>query len=199
MRQQVNLLADDLKPRRQPLSLGHLLAGWFAVVAVLGVVSAWQAVSAWQLAGDRAALQTQWQTLESGNSKLRGSLQREPEAGLVSEVETLRALFSNRAVLVEAVQGYEDASERGFSGYLTELAAQQMDGMALSHIELLDGGAHIALSGETEQPVNVPKFLQRLSAGERFHGHRFDEFRLEAQDSGLLRFAIVGPAREHSG
>lgn len=199
MMQQVNLLADDLKPQRQALSLRQLLVGWCAVVAVLAVVSAWQAVSAWQLAGDRTALQAQWQTLDDSNQKLRASLQQEPQAELVSEVETLRALFSNQVVLVEAVQGYESTSERGFSGYLTELAAQQMDGMALSRIELRDGGAYIALSGETERPVNVPKFLKRLSAGERFRGHSFDEFRLQAQDSGLLRFDIVGPAREHSG
>ncbi|MDZ7670265.1 MAG: hypothetical protein U5Q16_12900 [Gammaproteobacteria bacterium] len=199
MMQQVNLLADDLKPRREALSLRQLLAGWAAMAALLAVVSAWQAVSGWWLADDRGALQAQWQTLDTGNSRLRDNLQREPQPELVSEVETLRALFSNQAVLVEAVQGYESASERGFSGYLTELAAQQMEGIALSRIELRDGGAYIALSGETEKPVNVPQLLKRLSAGERFRGHRFDEFRLEAQDSGLLRFDIVGPAREHSG
>jgi len=199
MMQQVNLLDDDLKPRREPLSLRQLLAGWAVMVALLAVVSAGQAVSGWWLSDERAALEAQWRTVDQGNSELRASAQRKPDAELVSEVETLRALFSNRAGLVEAVQGYESASERGFSGYLTELAAQQMEGMALSRIELRDGGTYIALSGETARPVNVPQFLKRLSAGERFRGHHFDQFRLEAQDSGLLRFDIVGPAREHSG
>lgn len=199
MMQQVNLLDDDLKPPREVLSLGHVVLGWSALLGVLLLFSAWQVFDTWRLGSNQVEAQTRWQALQDDNAALRADIEREPEIELVAEVERLRGLMREQARMVNAVQGYERAGDQGFSSYLTELAAQHVEGLALSRIELRDGGAYILLSGETRQPVNVPLLLKRLSTGERFRGHRFHEFRLEAQESGLLRFDIIGPAREHQG
>lgn len=197
--QQVNLLADDLRPRNEQLAPRQVLLAWGALVAILLGISGWQAVSAWRLADAHDAVEAQWRELAAGNATLRAAVEAVPEPELIDQVETLRALFNSQSLMVEAVRDYERGSEGGFSGYLSDLAAQHVPGLALSRIELHDGGNRIRLSGQTEVAVTVPRFLQRLSGGASFRGHRFDEFRIEALDSGLLQFDIVGPGANEPG
>jgi hypothetical protein len=199
MMQQVNLLVGELGPKREALTLRQLVVVWSGFAGVLLLISAWQGIGVWQLGSEQADKHSQWQALTQSNEMLRASFDTEPGPELVSEVQELRLRFHSQALLVDAVEGYEALSQRGFSRFLSDLAAQHVDGMTLSRIELHDGGRRILLSGETEAPVNVPLFLQRLSEGDSFRGHRFDEFRLEAQESGLLRFDITGPGRAPSG
>lgn len=199
MMQQVNLLQDELGPGIELLTTRQLAVGWGLLVAVLALLSCWQAVQTWLLSTELAERRSEWETLTRANAELEASVDVDPDPKLVAEVSMLRELFRNQTLMVEAVRSYEQIRETGFSGYLNDLAARHVDGLALDRIELNHGGTHIALSGETAAPIHVPRFLKRLSDGASFRGHRFDEFRLEAQASGLLRFDIVGPARESGG
>lgn len=199
MRQQVNLLTEEHRPRRELLAPRQVLLAWAGLLAVLLAISGWQQVAAWRLAGASERIESEWRALVARSDALRDVLEIDPEPELIEEVETLRSLFNSQSLMVEAVRDYEQSSEGGFSGYFRDLADGRVPGLALSRIELRDGGSHILLSGETEAPVNVPRFLKRLSGGPSFRGHRFDEFRVEAQSSGLLRFDIVGPAPPEAG
>jgi hypothetical protein len=198
MMQQVNLLTDELKPKRDPLTLQQLLSTWLALLGLLMLVSVWQGFGIWSLESAHAERQQALETLTADNDALRASVSTAPEPELIAEVAAMRERFSLQSLMVDAVTGYE-RGDAGFSGYLTDLAVNHVDGMALQRIELADGGSRITLSGETEAPVNVPVFLKRLSDGDSFSGHRFDQLRLEAQESGLLRFRIMGPAEERKG
>lgn len=199
MRQQVDLLVDELKPRREHLSLRQLVVVWGAFAGMLLAASSWQGFGLWRLAAEQAEQETRWQELSRGNGTLRASFNPAPEPELIRDVEALRRRLDDQALLVEAVKRYELARDGGFSRYLEDLAARHVDGLALSRIELHDGGSHVLLSGETVAPVNVPLFLRRLSEGDSFRGHRFDELRLEAQETGLLHFEITGPERKRQG
>lgn len=199
MRQQVNLLSEELKPRRELLSLTHLLGLWASVVVVLVLVSSWQGFSAWRLSAQRQAQETVYQRLVESNQALKQRANRPGDPELVTELESLREQLTLHTLLVDAVAGYEQSSREGFSGYLADLARQHVEGLSLSRIEFRHGGSTILLSGETLTPVNVPLFLKQLSRGERFRGHRFDALELEAQDNGLLRFDIRGPVKEDKG
>ncbi len=199
MRQQVNLLVEELRPRREYLAPAQVLSAWGALLAVLLCISGWQQVSAWRLADASARIESEWRTLVSSADALRDALDTEPAPELISEVETLRGLFNSQSLMVEAVRDYEQSSQGGFSGYLGDLARGRVAGLALQHIELRDGGTRIRLSGETVAPVNVPQFLKRLSGATSFRGHRFDQFKVEAQESGLLRFDIIGPTADEAG
>ena len=196
MMQQVNLLTADLRPQRERLTLAHLVLLWATFMTLLVLASLLQGLDVWRLAREQTQKQAHWQALVDANEELRSSFEQAPDPVLITEVEALKAEFRSRSRLVEAVKGYQQVSERGFSGYLEDLATRPVDGVALSRIRLEDGGRHIGLSGETEAPVNVPVLLQRLSEGASFRGHRFDAVELEAQASGLLRFDITGPTRE---
>jgi len=208
MMQQVNLLSEDLEPHVEPLTLRQLAMGWGAVVGVLLLVSAWQGFGLWRLADELGLtpdeLQKQLDELgirvQSTTTPLtEAEVRTEPQPELVREVAALRDEFRLQSRLIDVVEDYENADDGGFSGFLTDLASQPVEGLALDRIELTRGGSHILLSGETEAPVHVPQLLKRLADGDSFRGHRFDAFRLQAEDTGLLRFDIVGPAEENRG
>lgn len=198
MMQQVDLLADELKPRREPITPRQLLGAWLALVGVLLAAAAWQGIGMSTLADAHDERQRALDTLTADNEALRASIATTAEPQLITEVAQLRALFNQQSLMVEAVVGYAGRGD-GFSGFLTDLAARPVEGVALQRIRLTDGGETIALSGETDVPINVPLLLKRLSDGDSFRGHRFDQLRLEALESGLLRFDIMGPAEETRG
>jgi len=199
MMQQVNLLSEDLEPHVEPLTLRQLAMGWGAVVGVLLLVSAWQGFGLWRLADERTERAAELSVLAQRNADLEAEVRTEPQPELVREVAALRDEFRLQSRLIDVVEDYENADDGGFSGFLTDLASQPVEGLALDRIELTRGGSHILLSGETEAPVHVPQLLKRLADGDSFRGHRFDAFRLQAEDTGLLRFDIVGPAEENRG
>lgn len=199
MMQQVNLLVDELKPTKEALTFRQLMMVWGAFGLLLVLLSGWQGLDLWQLSSQKQENEAQVRSLQQANQQLKASISTEPDPELKAEVESLRQMQEHQELLVNAVAGYESASEQGFSPYLTDLARHHVQGMWLSQISLRDGGARIHLTGETVDPVYVPAFLKQLSRGESFKGHRFDGFELEEQESGLLRFDINGPGEARSG
>lgn len=199
MMQQVNLLGDELKRGVEPLTVRQVAIAWVLLSIALVLFSSWQGLHTWMLATEQSERQEALQSITRENAELAASIAKDPDPELVTEVAVLRELFRNQSLMVDAVRTYEQVGEHGFSGYLSDLAAQHVDGLALDRIEFNQGGRHILLSGETAAPIHVPRFLQRLSDGDSFRGHRFDEFRLVAQESGLLRFDIVGPTGKSGG
>ena len=71
MKQQVNLLGAELKPKIQPMTIGQLLAAWVSLVGVLMLVSGGDTASLWQLAAKLEHTQSQWQTLHDANNQLK--------------------------------------------------------------------------------------------------------------------------------
>ncbi|MEZ5561273.1 MAG: hypothetical protein R3E86_22375 [Pseudomonadales bacterium] len=199
MMQQVNLLVAELKPRKEALTMRQLLALWAAFGGVLVLLSSWQGVDLWQQSAEHQEKRAQWQMINSANEQLKSSITTEPDPALLGEVESLRQIQANQVQLVAVVSGYEAQTRSGFSSYLTDLARYHVRGTRLNAIELLQGGLHIHLAGETLEPGNVPALLSKLSQGPSFKGHRFDAITLEEQEPGLLRFEIVGPDAEQGG
>ena len=196
MKQQVNLLTDDLKPKRDPLSLGQLLSLWGAFAAVLVVFSGWGGASLWQLADEEAEKREQWRLLQKTNEQLKSSTSETADPTLEAEVTALKSNRADQERLMAALMHYHTDQAHGFSHYLNDLAEHQVDGMWLSRITLSDGGGRIQLQGVTLDPQHLPLFLRELSKGEAFNGHRFDELTLEETDDGLLEFDLVGPDLE---
>ena len=193
MKQQVNLLTNDLKPRSEPLTLSQLLAGWGVLGVGLLLLSSWSGVDLWQLASKETETLEQVQLLKETNQRLKASYSTEPDAALAAEVDRLRTEQLERERLMALLEEYQVEQAEGFSGYLDDLATCQVDGMWLSSIGLATGGRWIQLRGLTTDPARVPEFLLRLSEGKSFDGHRFDAFELKETESGLIEFDIVGP------
>ncbi len=198
MRQQVNLFTPELRPRREPLTLGQLLMGWGVFAGVLVLLGSVSGFDVWQLSSQRAETVEQWELLKATNQRLKASFSTAPDATLEAEVARLRRAQLERERLMALLEEYQVEQAQGFSGYLDDLATHRVEGMWLSAIALETGGRWIQLKGLTTDPAQVPEFLRQLSEGSSFDGHRFDAFELKETESGLLEFDIVGPEEDAS-
>lgn len=191
MRQQVNLLPEELKRKREWLMAGQLAGVWVGFAALLVVFSGWDGAVLWQLGSEKATKDAQWQQIRDANNQLSAQFSNELDPTLKDEVAALRKEQAENQRLAQLLVGQRVG--RGFAPYLTDLAQIKVNGVWLENIVLSDGGAQIELRGQTLRAGNVPKFIQSLTVGDAFNGHQFDGFELTADDDGRLRFAINGP------
>ncbi len=194
--QQINLLVDDLAPRREYLTFAHAAA--LCLVVVVGLTSI-TVVSAFRLAGlhtESASASGQFTELARTTQELKRTAAVEVDSALLARVEALRADRAARLALVDVVGTTAGARTRGFSEYLSELARNEEPRIWLTRMRFESVGARVELEGTTLDPLHVPAMLKLLSQGDRFAGHRFDEFEIVRQSGGDLQFLITGPAVE---
>jgi Tfp pilus assembly protein PilN len=193
MSQQVNLLIDELRPKRELLTAAQALVGAAVFALLLVAYSVYGLVAVSRVDEQRQGLAKQLATLADANAKVRASINVVEDPKLASHVADLRSQLASRTVLVAALSGTTNGRSAGFAKHFDELAAHVQAGLWLTDIELSGGGGHIRLAGMTLDPVLVPRFLKELGQGEQFVGHRFDTFELAAGDGGALHFTITGP------
>jgi hypothetical protein len=193
MTQQVNLLIDDLLPKRMLFGVVHAIVSVCGCIAILIAISVHTLIDISHLTGQHDRLTRQLAELVDANVKARASVSSVEDSKLAGQVADLRAQLNSRASLETALAGEVKTRSRGFSGHLDGLAANALSGIWLTEIQLLDGGERMRLTGMTIDPVLVPKFLKGLGREGEFAGHRFDTFELTADETNALRFTITGP------
>ena len=199
MQQQINLLTDDLRRRKEPLTFNQLLVVWGVFGLLLGLLTTWDGISIWQLTSKHELSKEQTAMLTKANTALKAEFDVSTDPELQAAVDELRALRAEQRQLMNLLLGYQSDQQGGFSAYLDDLSRHALDGMWLSEIVLEAGGTRIALKGSTTDAILLPKFLQSLSEGSSFEGHLFDEFMVQEAKGGLLDFDIIGPHQEVSG
>jgi len=193
MTQQVNLLIDDLLPKRQLFGAMHAVASASGFVAILIAISVHTLVDISRLTGQLDGLTRQLATLADANAKARASVNSVEDPRLAARVADLRAQLKSRTALEAALAGEVRTRSRGFSAHLDGLAANSLQGLWLTEVQLSGGGVRMRLDGMTIDPILVPRFLKNLGRNEAFAGHRFDTFELAADETGALHFTITGP------
>jgi hypothetical protein len=190
--QQVNLLTEELAPKRDPLMGVHLLMVWGAFVGLLAVFTGWQGITMSWMESDLTAVKSEVQQIQSQNANLKSSAEQR-SAALESDLERLRREQIERMELVAILSGHR--VQDGFSGHLTSLARAHVEGLWLSEIrfdQTLDQDSNnIHLKGAALAPQRVPEYLLNIADDQHFAGQRFDQFLLEVEE-GLVEFELVG-------
>ena len=189
--QQVNLLTDDLKPTPMLLSLGQALLVWCGIGGILGALSLFDAVSLWRTNVERAALEEQLQELREVTAELESSSTPRLKHELTRLVDRLRTSYDERRSAFRMLELGASFPREGFARHLEDLAANPIDGLWLTRIELGDGGRSVQLTGHALAAARVPDFLQALGTETAFDGVRFSEFSLKNPEAGPLEFVIT--------
>jgi hypothetical protein len=197
--QQINLLSDELRRRKEPLTFTHLLVLWAAFGVALALFTGWDGLSLWQLNAKHELNEEQSAMLARANEALKAAFDSKLDPKLKQQVDELRAEQLEQQQLMNLLVGYKSDHEGGFSAYLGDLSDYAVDGMWLNEIVFEEGGTRIHLKGMTTEAVHLPEFLQSLSEGASFSGHQFDDFEIRESASGVLEFDIRGPHEVVSG
>lgn len=199
MMQSVNLYTQDLRPRRDVLTLTHTALAGAAVLLMVLLSALYTDWRADQAVAAQQSLQAQIPQLQAAVKTAEESLsQRRADTALAADVDRLSRALVNRERLLAWMQQFARTGAEGFSPYLAGLARQAVNGVWLTGLEVDRETGAMALTGLTRDGGLVPFYLEQLRSEPAFAGRRFRHFELDrsVEDSSVLRFRVASHAGE---
>ncbi|PID43798.1 MAG: hypothetical protein CSB48_03130 [Proteobacteria bacterium] len=191
--QQINLYTDELRPRKTPLSLLHMVTALVLVILVLVGVTIvtyreHQSVTV-ELAKKREAAGHLEQGVESLRERTAGIVRND---ALAAANDRLQKQLENRERFVDSLGAKLESGSHGFSSLLVGLARQKRDHLWLTRVHVSEGGGSFGLEGVASSPELVPQYIQALRAEPAFSGRSFDLFEMnQSETSHLLDFSLT--------
>jgi len=161
------------------------------------------------IAMSNRALQQQLQQQQAQQQKLKQEVDTLHESlraladvrDLDDAIARLQHDVSIKQRIIEKLASMPNETNSGFSTLLQALAQKPVSGMWFTGITLADGGADVALKGESRAADLLPQYLQQLSAEPVFSGRRFSVLRMQRQvdeqrESPTLAFELHARADE---
>lgn len=192
MAQQINLYDPGLERRRDWLAL-HYVAGLTAALTVLVGISGHLART------DLPALTTQAAATESQLKVAREQVaalgaraaNRQPDQGLVQELEAARALLGVRSEVLATLNRSLGPQAHSFADYLRGFARQSVSGLWLTGFTIAAGGNGMEIRGRTVDPALLPEYIRRLNREPAFQGQTFSAMRLEAAKAATISGTVA--------
>lgn len=183
--QEVNLYAEELRPRKERLQFASL-ASLAALVLVFIVVSAvYVRYDNNQLEQDVSLQQARMDQLTRSVEQLSREVEsRQPDPQVKAALERVTETLARRQRLLDQVENLMSESTSGFSDPLLALAQQVPDGLWLTRIQLNAQNGQVGLEGRTQSGSLVPVYLEALGEKPAFQGKTFGAFRLERDQEG---------------
>ncbi len=180
--QQVNLYVESLRPKKEYLTLLHMLIIFVFITVLLAAATVWM-----------KSASHKWEDKLASKSKIKTQMLEQTKLlevkvkGLVVDIslQNLNERLSKRVaanrMLAKTIDGVIKVNQGQFSKLMMALARQYITGISLSNIVFDQGGVDIALTGNASSAEKVPEYLQRLRKEPLFVGRTFKAFTVEKQ------------------
>lgn len=190
-RQEINLYLPHLRPTRDYLSASTTAAGFgllLLLFLLVGLIKHMNNRSLNQeIEQQQLVVAQQQQQLET----LKQELPKSHAAQLDAEIVELRAQIARRKAIGQLIDGKSIGNTKGFSRQLQSLAENANAQLSLSRFQLLNGGAQVAIAGQTKSAEAVPYYIEALRKSDSFKHSAFGQLHIERQsDSRLLSFTL---------
>jgi len=202
MQQQINLYLKIERKKTEHFSARGVALMMLALAVVTLVICAGIGISNRALQQQLQQQQAQQQKLKQEADALRESLHALADVhDLDNAIAQIEHDVKIKQRIIEKLASMPDETNGGFSTLLQALAQQPVSGMWFTGITLADGGADVALKGQSRAADLLPQYLQQLSAEPAFSGRRFSVLRMqrqvdEQQRSPTLAFELHARADE---
>lgn len=185
MVQQLNLLADVQRTRRDLLSAGSGLLAMAAVLALSGLLAAGLQWHGAKMDRDAPAPPPQLAVHQEMVAAL---------AAAQTEVQRLRALDEQQQRVHAALSAGMAGSPEGYTPYLRALSRQARSSLWITGFALDSEATTIELQGRMTEAAELPAYLQRLNAEALFQGRPFAQLQIreleQGGDAGRSEFAL---------
>ncbi|PAV27316.1 fimbrial assembly protein [Tamilnaduibacter salinus] len=180
MRQVVNLYTEALRPRQQRLTARTALITMVGAVVLLAGGSVW-------LHWERAAQQTELDALSRQVSAAEQRVARlekaveanRPDPSLKEAASRLASQIDRRQRLLERIDAMVGTGGSQFSPYMEAMARRMPDAVWLTGFRIALDPVRITMKGATQQPGQVPVYLDRLRHEPVFSGRTFERFLMQ--------------------
>ncbi len=192
--QNINLLPDSYIEKKIPFSGMQVLQlniGLFLILSLLILGQYW---SLYKLQKKSVVLTISEQNAKSQLEQFISS-HKKPEIDntIQEKISTIKSTLEQNKQLNTQMSHLLSDQQQGFSVYLEALAAQHVEGIWLSAIDIADDGKRLILHGSTIEPSRVPEYLENLKQEIIFQGRVFDDisFDRDTQDTKLVNFVLT--------
>lgn len=179
MSQQINLYQPIFRKQKKKFSALAMLQG-LAMVAVGAVLLIGYAY--WQNSQLRAQLSHSDRQLAGVTKRFEEVAQKFAGQARTTSPEQKVAELERAIQLRERVRGLLNrgifANTQGFSGYFTAFGRQHVPGVWLTSMQITGAADELMLSGRSQVPELVPRYLQRLAQEKKLAGIEFQSFQM---------------------
>jgi Tfp pilus assembly protein PilN len=177
--QQVNLYQPIFRRQERKFSARAMLQ---AVGLVVGGVLLMVFYTQWQISSLRSEIkraEVQQATVSKRLDDLVRQFSGRIKARTVDEeIARLESEIGAKQRIYDILQRGVFSNSEGFSGYLTALARQNLQGVWLTGFEITGAAEQMMLQGRSVSRELVPRYMQRLSAEKQLAGIEFRTFYL---------------------
>ncbi len=177
MMQQINLYRPIFRKQEKKFSaLAMLQAG----VAILAGVAVIYGLMWWQVRDLRTEVQQANRQLAASTKRLEEATKKfGPGAKsklLEDEVANLEQQVATRLRLRDVLTRGLFSNTSGYSDFFLAFARQHVPGVWLTGFDIVGAGERMRLQGRTMDPVQVPRYVQRLAREPAIAGKEFQVF-----------------------
>lgn len=197
--QQVNLYQDELRTKKLNYSAAMLAQLSVILIVVFSVATGFIYFQLQQQKNEHVLSQKKQKTAMANLQKLQTELSlRKKDATLAKRIMERTKELSNKQKVLNILSRDEFGNTKGFIDHVSGLARQRIDGLWLTQIRIASGGTNVSLTGTTNKPSLLPKYLQRLSAEKVFAGTEFESLLMarQAKKKQWLDFSLKNKKTE---
>lgn len=178
MSQQINLLNDRLRLKRDALSLPLVLGAMLCLILVLIAASLALTRQRNALLKEETALLAEHKNMTEQVRTLSEVVAgRKPDPELQRQAATLREMLAPRTAVLQRLKSLvqeEMAAGACFEG----LSRQALEGVWLT--EFVVGHTHLLIRGRLTDPALLPAYIRRLNDEKNFRGRHFERLDMRA-------------------
>ncbi len=192
--QQINLYVAALRRDPPPLHPQMMLE---IVIIVLVLLIAWGGINVWRASQLEAGIQVATaknREIDQQLQVLRSQRPADQNAQLDLQITQLRKNVERHREISQLIQSQNLGNAAGFSSHMTGLARQHETNVALTGFALLAGGGDVRMTGETNSPETVPRYLGKLRSEPALLNARFGVLTIERESPAVQRWYFqLGP------
>ena len=186
----INLLQPELKPEKPLVTLKNAVTVWVVTFLVMGALAFYSEFQ-------RQSYQEQVADLTRKNTKLIDQSEQlqqrlanhKPSPELIAELQTLRALSTDKRKLFQQLTNVEQSYITGFAGAMQELSELHRSDISLQQISIQEGS--ISFSGQAKNAGAVPQWLNQFERSVVLSGKTFQQMEMkEVDDSPFIEFTV---------
>ena len=179
MSQQINLYQPIFRKQKKKFSALAMLQGLAMVFAGALVLVGY---AYWQNSQLRAQLNQSDRQLASVTKRFEDVARKFSGQSRATSPEQKVAELERAIQLRERVRGLLTrgifANTQGFSGYFAAFGRQHVPGVWLTSMQITGAAEELMLSGRSQVPELVPRYLQRLAQEKQLAGIEFQSFQI---------------------
>ncbi|WP_027389738.1 hypothetical protein [Chrysiogenes arsenatis] len=183
MKQEINLYLEQFRPKPIPFPAKRV----FGIAALCLVVILAATAAQWYHTQTLATQQQHWQEQRAAaEQKVAEYTKLYPapitDKGLAGRINMMGNTTIYQERLLAELEIARDHQSR-FSQKLAAIARQTVPNVWLTNIYFYDAGVQLALQGKTSQTSQPPVLLSALSREAVLQGYRFDNFRMQQDET----------------